>query len=69
MTPSSDDDPCLINLRSSRNFFQRGLVRQEHYLEELLSAFQSCDKSCDEELGDLIARVLEHYQHYYDEKS
>ncbi|KAI3715422.1 hypothetical protein L6452_22404 [Arctium lappa] len=55
MTPSNDDDMCLINFRSSR----------DHYLEELQSALRSCDESSDEDLRDLIARVLEHYQQYY----
>ncbi|KVH94804.1 protein DOG1-like 4 [Cynara cardunculus var. scolymus] len=58
-----------INVREFENFFQGWLVRQEHYLEELRSALRICDESRDEDLCDLIARVLEHYQQYYEEKS
>lgn len=56
-----------INVREFKDFFQGWLVRQEHYLEELRSALRN--ESCDEDLRDLIARVLAHYQQYYEEKS
>lgn len=58
-----------INVREFKDFFQGWLVHQEHYLEELRSALRRCDESCDEDLRDLIARVLAHYQQYYEEKS
>ncbi|KAL7586061.1 protein RESPONSE TO ABA AND SALT 1 [Lactuca sativa] len=52
------------------NFFQGWLVRQEHYLDELRSNLRTSDHSSDDEhLRDLIARVLSHYQQYYEEKS
>ncbi|KAA8517778.1 hypothetical protein F0562_015261 [Nyssa sinensis] len=42
---------------SSFEFFLEGwLVRQEHYLDELLSAQQRCQESRDEDLKDLITR-------------
>ncbi|CAN6724144.1 unnamed protein product [Malus baccata var. baccata] len=50
-------------------FFEGWLVRQEHFLDELLSAQQTVDEARDEDLQDLISRVLLHYQQYYDEKS
>ncbi|KAJ0088587.1 hypothetical protein Patl1_31358 [Pistacia atlantica] len=50
---------------SFENFFQGWLVRQEHYLEELLSA----KDDCHDDLKDLINRVLAHYHQYYEEKS
>ncbi|KAI3677534.1 hypothetical protein L6452_36798 [Arctium lappa] len=58
-----------INVTEFHNFFQGWLVRQQHYLEELRSALRRCDESRDEDLRDLIARVLAHYQQYYEEKS
>lgn len=50
-------------------FLEGWLVRQEHYLDELLSALQHCHESKDDDLKDLISRVLAHYQQYYEEKS
>ncbi|CAI9263652.1 unnamed protein product [Lactuca saligna] len=56
--------------REFENFFQGWLVRQEHYLDELRSNLRTSDHSSDDEhLRDLIARVLSHYQQYYEEKS
>ncbi|KAI3507370.1 hypothetical protein L1887_22354 [Cichorium endivia] len=57
------------NVSEFQNFFQGWLGRQEHYLEELRSALRTCDGSEDEDLRDLIARVLAHYQEYFEEKS
>lgn len=57
------------NAGSFEAFFEGWLVRQEHYLDELLSARQSGPENRDEDLKDLISRVLAHYQEYYDEKS
>ncbi|KAH7843091.1 hypothetical protein Vadar_012503 [Vaccinium darrowii] len=51
------------------SFFQGWLVRQEHYLDELLSSQQNSHESHDSDLTELISRVLSHYQHYYEEKS
>ncbi|CAI9263653.1 unnamed protein product [Lactuca saligna] len=56
------------NVKEFENFFQGWLVRQEHYLEDLRSAMQTCDAS-DDDLRDLIARVLAHYLQYFEEKS
>lgn len=50
-------------------FFEAWLVRQEHFLDELLSAQQRINEARDEDLRDLVYRVLLHYQQYYDEKS
>ncbi|KAB2630513.1 transcription factor TGA7-like [Pyrus ussuriensis x Pyrus communis] len=50
-------------------FYEGWLVRQEYFLDELLSAQQTIDKARDEDLRDLVSRVLFHYQQYYDEKS
>ncbi|KAL5721019.1 hypothetical protein ACHQM5_013628 [Ranunculus cassubicifolius] len=50
---------------SFETFFEGWLVRQEHYLDELLSA----EPNCEEELQALILRVLQHYQQYYEAKS
>ncbi|KAJ7949996.1 Transcription factor [Quillaja saponaria] len=57
------------NARSFETFLEHWLVRQEHYLDELLSAQQYCHKSRDEDHRELISRVLSHYQQYYEEKS
>ncbi|XP_023734817.1 protein ZW2 [Lactuca sativa] len=56
------------NAKEFENFFQGWLVRQEHYLEDLRSAMQTCDAS-EDDLRDLIARVLAHYLQYFEEKS
>ncbi|KAM2045696.1 hypothetical protein ACFX1T_009860 [Malus domestica] len=50
-------------------FYEGWLVRQEHFLDELLSAQQTIDEARDEDLRDLVSQVLFHYQQYYDEKS
>ncbi|KAF3448174.1 hypothetical protein FNV43_RR08885 [Rhamnella rubrinervis] len=50
-------------------FVEGWLVRQEHYLDELHSALQHCHESSDDDLKELISRVLAHYQQYYEEKS
>ncbi|KAL7169627.1 hypothetical protein ACSBR2_034628 [Camellia fascicularis] len=59
-----------INNESSSNsfesFFESWLVRQEHYLDELLHHSNS---SSDSDLIDLVSRVLSHYQQYFDHKS
>ncbi|KVI03370.1 protein DOG1-like 4 [Cynara cardunculus var. scolymus] len=57
------------NVRSFENFLQGWLVRQEHYLEELRCTLSTSHQSKDEDLRDLISRVLFHYQQYYEEKS
>ncbi|KAG2686037.1 hypothetical protein I3760_10G156600 [Carya illinoinensis] len=50
-------------------FLEGWLVRQQHYLDELLSARQHCHEIRDEDLKDLVCRILAHYQEYYEEKS
>lgn len=52
-----------------QTFLEGWLVRQEHYLDELLSAQRSSEESKENDLEELIARVLSHYQQYYEEKS
>lgn len=44
-------------------------MRQEHYLDELLSVQESCHESQEDDLKDLINRVLSHYQQYFEESS
>ncbi|KAH7553856.1 hypothetical protein JRO89_XS12G0067800 [Xanthoceras sorbifolium] len=58
------------NAMSFGSFFSGWLQRQERFLDELLSA-QDCDESSwrENDLKDLVARVLAHYQQYYEEKS
>ncbi|XP_015897240.3 protein RESPONSE TO ABA AND SALT 1 isoform X1 [Ziziphus jujuba] len=57
------------NGASFQAFLEGWLVRQQHYLDELLSVLQHCHESRDEDLKELINRVLAHYQQYYEEKS
>ncbi|KAI3788682.1 hypothetical protein L2E82_01455 [Cichorium intybus] len=57
------------NVRAFEDFLQGWFVRQEHYLEELRSTLANSHESKEEDLQDLIARVLAHYQEYYEEKS
>lgn len=54
------------NLVSFQMFFEGWLVRQEHYLDELISTETDASEN---DLRDLIERVLGHYQQYYKEKS
>ncbi|GMN40356.1 hypothetical protein TIFTF001_009584 [Ficus carica] len=54
------------NAGSFERFLEGWLVRQEHYLDELLS---SPSDSSDDDLRDLVSRVLAHYQQYFEEKS
>lgn len=57
------------NAGSFEAFLEGWLVRQEHYLDELLSTQQHCHEMRDEYLKELISRILTHYQEYYEEKS
>ncbi|KAK6943144.1 Transcription factor TGA like domain [Dillenia turbinata] len=57
------------NAGTFETFLESRLVRQEHYLDELLSAQRSSDDPSDDYLRDLTARVLSHYQQYSEEKS
>ncbi|GAB2251881.1 hypothetical protein Droror1_Dr00004728 [Drosera rotundifolia] len=50
------------------SFLEGWLVRQEHHLDELITAASSSGYS-DEESKELVSRVLRHYEEYYDEKS
>ncbi|KAK9153963.1 hypothetical protein Sjap_001443 [Stephania japonica] len=67
------DDNASWNSSSFAAFFEGWLVRQEHYLDELLSAQNSFtnedDERQQEELRGLISRVLSHYQQYYQAKA
>jgi hypothetical protein len=49
------------NAGSFEAFLEGWLVRQEHYLDELLSTQQHCHKMRDEDLKELISRILAHY--------
>ncbi|OVA13935.1 Transcription factor TGA like domain [Macleaya cordata] len=57
------------NSASFRIFFEGWLVRQEHYLDELISAKSNIYEKNENDLKDLIERVLSHYQQYYEAKS
>ncbi|CAK9172028.1 unnamed protein product, partial [Ilex paraguariensis] len=57
------------NSNSFESFLEGWQVRQEHYLDELLTVLENCHEFRDDDLRDLIARVLTHYQDYYEEKS
>ncbi|XP_059428128.1 protein RESPONSE TO ABA AND SALT 1-like [Corylus avellana] len=57
------------NAGSIEAFLEGWLVRQEHYLDELLSTQQHCHEMREEDLKELISRILAHYQEYYEEKS
>lgn len=50
-------------------FLQGWMVRQRDYLDELLSAQQHHDELQDDDMRQLINRVLDHYGKYYEEKS
>ncbi|CAL1378729.1 unnamed protein product [Linum trigynum] len=50
-------------------FFEGWLVRQEQYLEELQTVKQKMEDLREDDLRDLVNRVLTHYQHYFEEKS
>lgn len=45
------------------------MVRQKHYLDELLSAQQHCHDMQDEDIKELCSRMLAHYQEYFEAKS
>lgn len=52
------------------SFFGGWLARQEGFLQQLVAARAlSQPENRTDELADLISRVLQHYQSYYDEKS
>ncbi|XP_071716988.1 protein ZW2-like isoform X2 [Rutidosis leptorrhynchoides] len=60
------------NVTEFRSFFNGWLVRQQNYLQELRSTLRTCDETTsndDDDLRGLIARVLAHYQQYYEQKS
>ncbi|KAJ8753792.1 hypothetical protein K2173_000046 [Erythroxylum novogranatense] len=50
-------------------FLEGWLARQEHYLDELLCTSENCNGAGEEDLQDLVYRVLNHYQQYYEKKS
>ncbi|XP_030927775.1 protein DOG1-like 4 [Quercus lobata] len=57
------------NADSFKTFLEGWMVRQEHYLDELLSAQQHCHDMQDEDIKELCSRMLAHYQEYYEAKS
>nr|GEZ01458.1 protein DOG1-like 4 [Tanacetum cinerariifolium] len=60
---------CLIQRLYSLSFTLVS-VRQEEYLHELRSALQTREALADNDaLRALVARVLAHYQQYYEQKS
>ncbi|KAF5750816.1 transcription factor HBP-1b(c38)-like [Tripterygium wilfordii] len=69
MSSGSSRTSTTTNAGSFESFLEIWLVRQEHYLEELLSSQQHSHESRDEDLRELIDRVLSHYHQYYVEKS
>nr|GEZ26595.1 protein DOG1-like 4 [Tanacetum cinerariifolium] len=59
-----------FNVTEFTNFFNGWLVRQEEYLHELRSTLQTREALTDNDaLRALVARVLAHYQQYYEQKS
>ncbi|GLT66182.1 hypothetical protein SLA2020_385650 [Shorea laevis] len=54
---------------SFQTFFNGWLGRQQHFLDQLLSAQQCSHEPPYEDLKDLVRGVLAHYQQYYEEKS
>ncbi|CAA2988633.1 DOG1-like 4 [Olea europaea subsp. europaea] len=50
------------------SFFEKWLVSQQTHLEELHFLSESINKD-EEECKDLVAKVLSHYQKYYQEKT
>lgn len=70
MAASSSSASNPKNGLAFESFFEGWLVRQEHYLDELQSVLGKHEESKDDEyLKELSARVFNHYQEYYDEKS
>ncbi|RDX98300.1 Protein DOG1-like 4, partial [Mucuna pruriens] len=57
------------NAASFEAFLQGWMVRQRGYLDELLSAQQHHQELQDDDMRQLINRVLCHYGEYYEEKS
>ncbi|KAL8232543.1 hypothetical protein R6Q57_002321 [Mikania cordata] len=57
------------DLTDFNTFFQGWLRRQENFREQLQSTLAAFHRFSDQHLRDLIARVLAHYQQYYDHKS
>ncbi|KAM7271027.1 hypothetical protein ACFE04_030241 [Oxalis oulophora] len=59
------------NVEVFEEFLQGWLVRQERYMDELLSAQSegSTSSSTEDRQKDLVNRVLNHYHQYYEEKS
>ncbi|KAM1747742.1 hypothetical protein ACFX12_008824 [Malus domestica] len=59
---NQEDKRCCGNASNTFEAFYEGwLVRQEHFLDELLSAQQTIDEARDEDLQDLVSWVLFHY--------
>lgn len=69
MTPETSGSSSSHNAGSFHTFFEGWFVRQEQYLDELLSVQQSSHESQEDDFKDLLTRVLSHYQHYFEEKA
>ncbi|XP_065851827.1 protein RESPONSE TO ABA AND SALT 1-like [Euphorbia lathyris] len=54
-----------------QEFFDGWLVRQQHCLQELLSLYrdQHTHEFQNDDLKDVVTRILAHYEQYYQEKS
>ncbi|XP_023540935.1 protein DOG1-like 4 [Cucurbita pepo subsp. pepo] len=59
------------NVDSFTAFFEGWLLRQQQYLDELLTATRRHpdDAADNGDLDDLISRTLSHYEEYYEKKS
>ncbi|GJX73053.1 DOG1-like protein 4 [Tanacetum coccineum] len=67
---SNKSPRTLFNVTQFVTFFNGWLVRQEEFLHELRSALQTREALADNDaLRALTARVLAHYQQYYEQKS
>lgn len=66
---SASSSTSGVNAERFEAFFEAWLVRQEHYLDELICSVQNCHESKEEDLKDLISRISTHYQDYYAEKA
>ncbi|KAI3876995.1 hypothetical protein MKX03_024580 [Papaver bracteatum] len=63
--PAEIDGYENANWSSFQMFFQGWILRQQHYLEQLLTS----TNRAEEELSTLVSEVLSHYQQYYEAKS
>ncbi|KAL5550474.1 hypothetical protein UlMin_000650 [Ulmus minor] len=66
---SSENGNSSYNGGNFEAFLEGWLVRQEHYLDELLEVNRRSDQCQEEDLRELVSRIIAHYQQYYEEKS